>query len=61
MALLALLALPCAAAPAPWYQWRSLADGALFCAQFSPGAGWERVAGPFDNARCAEQPGRSLL
>lgn len=50
----ALLALPQPgnAAPAPWYQWRSLVNGALFCAQTSPGPGWEQVAGPFRNPRC---------
>lgn len=58
---LALLAHAAMAAPAPWYQWRSVADGSLFCAQVSPGPGWEKFAGPFDNARCAERPGRSLL
>ncbi len=41
------------AAPAPWYQWRSKATGALACAQTPLGAGWERFAGPYRDARCA--------
>lgn len=50
-----LLALACAcalAAPAPWYLWRSKTDGALTCAQTSPGAGWKKAHGPFKDARC---------
>lgn len=43
------------AAPAPWYLWRSKLDGALYCAQVSPGAAWERVRGPFADGRC-ERP-----
>ena len=58
---LALYAASALAAPAPWYQWRSQADGTLFCAQVSPGAGWERFAGPFDNAGCKDRSRRSLL
>ena len=58
---LALLA-PCGvAAPAAWYQWRSVTDGQLFCTQVQPGPGWERFAGPFDNAGCKIRPRRSLL
>ncbi|PTD96567.1 hypothetical protein C8261_09040 [Pseudothauera lacus] len=45
------------AAPAPWYQWRSKLNGALHCAQTSPGEGWERVRGPFRDVRC-ERPVR---
>ncbi|MGE5336999.1 MAG: hypothetical protein ACM3PU_04170 [Gemmatimonadota bacterium] len=45
------------AQPAPWYKWRSKVDGKEACAQTSPGAGWERAAGPFKDARC-EAPGR---
>lgn len=40
------------AAPAPWYEWRSKTDGAEACAQASPGAGWDRVGGPFIDAKC---------
>ncbi|TXG77974.1 MAG: hypothetical protein E6R11_05720 [Rhodocyclaceae bacterium] len=40
------------AAPAPWHWWKSRLDGRLYCAQTSPGSGWVRVAGPFDNAQC---------
>lgn len=40
------------AAPAPWHWWKSRLDGRLYCAQTSPGSGWVRVDGPFDNAQC---------
>lgn len=40
------------AAPAPWYQWRSKADGALVCSQTPLGPGWDRFAGPYRDARC---------
>jgi len=51
--LLALLfGLTVTAAPAPWYLWQSKANGATFCAQTSPGDGWDRVAGPFRDAGC---------
>jgi len=40
------------AAPAPWYQWRSLSGGSEACAQTSPGDGWQRVAGPFIDSGC---------
>lgn len=55
--LAALLALPAAlsAAPAPWYVWQSRLDGARVCAQTMSGA-WERIAGPYRDARC-ERPG----
>jgi hypothetical protein len=50
------LALACPAllnaAPAPWYQWRSKADGAMVCSQTPLGAGWEKFAGPYRDARC---------
>ncbi|MGV8843399.1 MAG: hypothetical protein ACOH2I_09175 [Pseudomonas sp.] len=58
---LTLFAHPGTAAPAAWYQWRSVADGLLFCTQAQPGPGWERFAGPFDNASCKTRPRRSLL
>ena len=40
------------AAPAPWFQWRSKADGALACSQTPLGEGWEKFAGPYRDARC---------
>ena len=55
MALLLCLATAADAAPAPWYLWRSKVDAKTFCFQASPGAGWERVDGPFKDARC-EKP-----
>lgn len=50
-----LLSQAASAAPAPWYLWRSKVDGALYCAQVSPGPGWERVRGPFRDLQC-ERP-----
>ncbi|WP_233168350.1 hypothetical protein [Xylophilus sp. ASV27] len=47
-----LLPLGLAAAPAPWYQWRSLLDGTRVCAQTSPGEGWARADGPYSDAAC---------
>lgn len=55
LAVLLGLSLCAAAAPAPWYLWRSKVDGKAFCFQASPGEGWERVDGPFRDARC-EKP-----
>lgn len=40
------------AKPAPWYQWRSKADGLLACSQTPLGPGWERAAGPYRDGRC---------
>jgi len=40
------------AAPAPWYQWRSLLNGTRVCAQTSPGEGWARDDGPYSDAAC---------
>jgi hypothetical protein len=40
------------AGPAPWYQWRSKADGQLACAQTSLGSGWAKFSGPYRDARC---------
>lgn len=48
----ALLAPLLHAAPAPWYQWRSKADGKLACAQVALGSGWEKFDGPYRDARC---------
>lgn len=53
--LLAVLCGAAIAAPAPWYQWRSKADGQLACSQTPLGPGWERAAGPYQDARC-EKP-----
>jgi hypothetical protein len=54
-----LLLMACApllcAEPAPWYQWRSKADGKRVCAQTSLGPGWERAAGPFRDSRCEKR------
>ncbi len=49
------LSLGAVAAPAPWYLWRSKIDGKSFCFQTSPGEGWERVDGPFRDARCKKR------
>jgi hypothetical protein len=49
------LALCCgtlAAAPAPWWKWRSKIDGVLICSQTPLGEGWDRAYGPFKDARC---------
>jgi hypothetical protein len=43
------------AEPAPWYQWRSKATGALACSQTPLGSGWERFGGPYRDARCEKR------
>lgn len=51
----ALLACGCAAlaaAPAPWFKWRSKLDGKQFCAQTSLGKGWEKASGPYQDSHC---------
>jgi hypothetical protein len=51
------LALPllASAAPAPWYKWQSLTQaGAYVCTQTNPGKGWQRMAGPYNNAGCRD-------
>lgn len=45
-----------AAAPAPWYQWRSKIEDSTVCAQFSPGPAWLAVRGPFQDGTC-KKPG----
>lgn len=40
------------ARPAAWYWWNSRADGQRVCAQTMPDSGWQRVGGPFRDARC---------
>ena len=52
--LLALLCVAAAAAPAPWFQWRSKVDGKQFCAQTSLGPGWEKAGGPFKDSHCTK-------
>lgn len=39
-------------APAAWQKWRSKTNSVTVCAQVSPGDAWERVDGPFRDARC---------
>jgi hypothetical protein len=41
-----------AAAPAPWFKWRSKIDGKQFCAQTSLGHGWEKASGPYQDSHC---------
>ncbi|SDG40119.1 MULTISPECIES: hypothetical protein [unclassified Duganella] len=41
-----------AAAPAPWWKWRSKIDGTLICSQTPLGPGWDKAYGPFRDARC---------
>ena len=43
------------AEPAPWYQWRSKANGSLVCSQTPLGAGWEKSGGPYRDARCEKR------
>jgi hypothetical protein len=54
---LCLVSLGAAAAPAPWYNWKSKLDGKVACMQISPGGGWVRDGGPdaqsYPDARCA--------
>jgi hypothetical protein len=40
------------AAPASWYKWRSKLSSEQPCAQISPGEGWEKLSGPYRDARC---------
>jgi hypothetical protein len=51
---LILVCMVATAGPAPWYKWRSKLDGTLVCAQTPLGAGWERVAGPYQDSHCAK-------
>ncbi|MDQ1813122.1 hypothetical protein RBA41_07395 [Massilia sp. CCM 9210] len=53
----ALLACACAAllaAPAPWFTWRSKADGKLVCHQTPLGPGWEKAGGPYRDSHCTK-------
>jgi hypothetical protein len=40
------------AAPASWYQWKSKLNDERYCAQTSPGAGWEQGNDPYKDAHC---------
>lgn len=55
----ALASEPSHAAPAPWYYWRSMYDGARVCAQISPGPGWSRDSAAYESPGC--QPRRKVL
>lgn len=55
LSLAALLACACAslaAAPAPWFTWRSKLDGKQVCAQTPLGPGWEKAGGPYKDSHC---------
>jgi len=39
---------------APWYKWRSRFNDYDICAQTSPGDGWVKVKGPFQDAHCSK-------
>jgi hypothetical protein len=55
LGLAALLASSCAmlaAAPAPWFKWRSKVDGKQVCAQTPLGPGWEKAGGPYRDSHC---------
>jgi len=55
LSLAALLACACAAlaaAPAPWFKWRSKLDGKQVCAQTPLGQGWEKASGPYKDSHC---------
>jgi len=43
------------AEPAPWFKWRSKADGSLACSQTPLGHGWEKADGPYRDARCEKR------
>jgi hypothetical protein len=51
-ALLAFSAIPSAAAPAPWFKWRSTADGKQVCSQTPLGSGWKKASGPYRDSHC---------
>ncbi|HEX8613765.1 MAG TPA: hypothetical protein VF800_21010 [Telluria sp.] len=42
------------AAPAPWFTWRSKADGKVVCHQTPLGPGWEKADGPYRDSHCAK-------
>jgi hypothetical protein len=41
-----------AAAPAPWFKWRSKVDGKQVCHQTPLGQGWEKASGPYQDSHC---------
>jgi len=47
-----LLSVAAWADPAPWYKWHSQEADYEICAQFSPGDGWVKVKGPFEDSAC---------
>lgn len=49
---IALIATAAWAAPAPWFKWRSKADGQQVCAQTPLGTGWEKATGPYQDSHC---------
>ncbi|TWI69894.1 hypothetical protein IP91_00971 [Pseudoduganella lurida] len=40
------------AAPAPWWLWESVRDGAKVCSQTPLGPGWRKLLGPYKDSRC---------
>lgn len=38
--------------PAAWYRWQSPEGGVALCSQISPGDGWVKVKGPYQDALC---------
>ncbi|HGY9626306.1 hypothetical protein WCE02_19465 [Pseudomonas juntendi] len=48
------ISLSLSAAPAPFYQWQSLATGRFMCSASNPGEGWVRHSGPYNNAGCRD-------
>jgi hypothetical protein len=51
-ALALLFSLSVSAQSAPWYMWKSKVTGKEFCAQTSPGEGWELSSGPYRDSKC---------
>lgn len=50
--LMLLVIQPALAAPAPFYLWQSRVSGKFICKQVSPGEGWVRFSGPFEDGGC---------
>jgi hypothetical protein len=61
LATLSLFAITAFAEPDPWYLWQNKLDGETYCAQTSPGEGWEQNDGSFTNARCRRLQSQSAL
>jgi len=36
----------------PWHLWKNATDGAVQCAQSTPGRGWDNMDGTFSDGRC---------